>query len=255
FEGLPYIIANEENRLNATHTDLTFARGLNARVGDKFVVARLVNIYDEIGDPPTVRRVLPKKHWKEVPNVHNRNESPWNTTPAWHKRPQNPVGYELWKVSEVQMKQPGEISVLDIVDDRTEIKPGDFILPADGFAFDSSFLPQVLEPMPNDMVVLATTGASYGVGHYQIVAISGGTRQGVRPGHVFSAYGPGEVVDDRTGYRWGSFAKESEVRLPSLYNGLVMVFRTFSDVSYAIVMDGPRLVKEFDELHHPANRG
>lgn len=255
FEGLPYIVANEENRLNATHTDVTFARGLNARVGEEFVVARLVNIYDELGDPPTVRRVNPKKHWMEVPNVHNKNESPWNKTPPWHKRPQNPVGYELWKVSQVRVNRPGEISVLDIVEDRTEVKPGDFILPANEFAFDSSFLPQVLEPMPDDMVVLATTGASYGVGHYQIVAISGGTRQGVRPGHVFSAYGPGEVVDDRTGYRWGSFAEESEVRLPSLYNGLVMVFRTFGDVSYAIVMDGPRLVKEFDELHHPANRG
>jgi hypothetical protein len=34
-----------------------------------------------------------------------------------------------------------------------------------------------------------------------------------------------------------------------------MVFRTFGEVSYAIVMDGPRLVKEFDELQHPKNRG
>ncbi len=255
FDGLPYIVANEETQITATQTDLTFARGLNGGVGDKFIVARLVNIYDELGDPPTVRRVIPKKHWKQVPNVQNPHVSPWNTTLPWHRRPQNPVGYELWKVSEIRMKRPGEISVLEVMDDRTEIKPGDFILPADDFAFDSSFLPQLLEPTPDDMVVLATTGATYGVGHYQIVAISGGTRQGVRPGHVFSAYDPGDKVVDRTGYRWGSFAKESKVQLPSLYNGLVMVFRTFSDVSYAIVMDGPRLVKEFDELRHPANRG
>jgi hypothetical protein len=77
----------------------------------------------------------------------------------------------------------------------------------------------------------------------------------VHPGHVFSVYGPGDVVEDRTGYRYGSFDKESKVQLPSLYNGLVMVFRSFGDVSYAIVMDGPRLVKEFDELQHPQNRG
>jgi len=255
FEGLPYVVANEENRLNATHTDLTFARNLNGRVGDEFIVARLVNIYDDLGEPPTTRRVNPKFHWKEVPNVHNRHESPWNTTPPWHRRPQNPVGYEMWEVSRVRMKQPGEISVLEILRDRTEIKPGDFILSADGYAFDSSFLPQTMENVPDDLVVLATTGATYGVGHFQIVAISGGTRQGVKPGHVFSAYGPGEFVDDRTGYRWGSFAKESQVQLPSLYNGLIMVFRSFGDVSYAIVMDGPRLVQEFDELQHPKNRG
>jgi hypothetical protein len=255
FEGLPYIVANEENRLNATHTDLTYARGLNARVGEEYIVARLVNIYDEIGDPAEVRRVLPKENWKEVPNVRNPHVSPWSKTPPWHKRPQNPVGYEMWEVSRVRVKQAGEISVMEILRDRTEVKPGDFILPADDFAFDTAFLPQVMDSMPDDMVVLATTGATYGVGHYQIVAISGGSRQGVHPGHVFSVYGPGDVVEDRTGYRYGSFDKESKVQLPSLYNGLVMVFRSFGDVSYAIVMDGPRLVKEFDELQHPQNRG
>lgn len=255
FDGLPYVVANEEDRLTATHTDLTFARNLNARVGDEFIVARLTNIYDELGDPPKTRRVNPKFHWKEVPNVHNEHESPWNTTPPWHKRPQNPVGYEMWEVSRVRVKQSGEISVLEILRDRTEVRPGDYILPINDHAFDNSFLPQAMENVPDDMVVLATTGAEYGVGHFQIVAISGGTRQGVKPGHVFSAYGPGPVVDDRTGYRWGSFARESEVQLPSLYNGLIMVFRSFGDVSYAIVMDGPRLVQQFDELQHPRNRG
>jgi hypothetical protein len=257
FEGLPYIVANEEARITATFTDVTFARGLNARVGDEFIVARLVNIYDEVGEPPETqtRRVLPKTHWKQVPNVTNHNESIWTTTHPWNKRPKNPIGYEMWEVSRVRVQRPGEVSVLDILRDRTEVRPGDFILPVNEYAFDSAFLPQALEPMPDDMVVLATTGAKFGVGHYQIVTIRGGSNQGVMPGHLFSAFGPGEVVDDRTGYRWGSFEPESQVRLPSLYNGMVMVFRTFGEVSYAIVMDGPRLVKEFDELQHPKNRG
>lgn len=255
FEGLPYIVANDEAKLTATYGDLTYARGLNARVGEDYFVMRLVNIYDEIGDPPTTRRVLPKKHWKEVPNVKNPYVSIWNRTPPWDKRPQNPVGYELWKVSEVRATQTGEITVLQILNDRTEIQPGDFIIPDDDFAFDSSFLPKAMDNVPEEFRVLATTGATYGVGHYQIVAINGGARQGVQPGHVFSAFGPGPKVEDRTGYRWGSFDREATVRLPSVYDGLVMVFRTFSDISYAIVMDGPRLVKEFDELRHPSNRG
>ncbi len=255
FDGLPYIVANEEARLTSTFTDVTYARGLNARVGDEFVVARLVNIYDEIGDPPVTRRVLPKEHWKEVPNVWNRDESLWNKTHPWNKRPKNPVGYEMWEVSRVRVQQPGDITVLDILRDRTEVKPGDFILPVNEYQHNTAFLPQTLEPMPDDMVVLATTGAKYGVGHYQIVTIRGGSNQGVMPGHVFSAYGPGKYVDDRTGYRWGSFDKEAEIQLPSMYNGLVMVFRAFGDVSYAIVMDGPRLVQEYDVLRHPRNRG
>lgn len=255
FEGLPYIVANEENRRSAVLNDLSYARGLNANVGEEFLVVRLTNIYDDLGDPPERRRVRPKEHWKEVPNVKNVHESPFNRTAPWNKRPKNPVGYEVWEVSRVRVKQPGEIAVLEILRDRTEIQPGDFILRADDFAYDSSFLPQAMDNVPDDLRILATTGTLYGSGHYQIVAISGGTAQGIKPGHVFSAYGQGDIVEDRVGYRWGSFAKEAEVELPRLYHGLVMVFRTFSDVSYAIVMDGKRLVREFDYLDHPANRG
>jgi hypothetical protein len=255
FEGLPYIVANEETKLNAIVTDLTYGRGLNARVGEEYLVVRLTNIYDDIGDPPERRRVLPKDNWRQVPNVTNPHESLWNQTLPWDKRPKNPVGYEVWKVSRVRVKQPGEISVLEIIDDRTEIKPGDFILPADDLAFDNSFLPQAMDNMPDDMYVIATTGAIYGVGKYQIVAISGGTRQGVHPGHVFSAFSPGPEVRDTTGYRWGSFAKEAKVDLPPLYNGIIMVFRSFGDISYAIVMQGERLVREWDILEHPKNRG
>ncbi len=60
FEGLPYIVANEEARLTATNTDQTFGRGLDAQVGEEFVVARLIGIYDSFGKPPETRRVLPK---------------------------------------------------------------------------------------------------------------------------------------------------------------------------------------------------
>ena len=62
------------------------------------------------------------------------------------------------------------------------------------------------------------------------------------------------MVDDRVGYRHGSFSKEAEVRLPEVYDGMVMVFRSFDDVSYGMVMGGPRLVKEFDVLRHPDMR-
>jgi hypothetical protein len=51
FEGLPYIVANEEDRMMATITDRTYARGLDAQVGDELVVARLINIYDSFGKP------------------------------------------------------------------------------------------------------------------------------------------------------------------------------------------------------------
>ena len=254
FEGLPYIVANEEARLTATHTDQTYGRGLDAAVGQEFVVARLSSIYDSFGRPAEIRRVLPKSDWVQVPNVWDHSENIHNPVSPWNRRPKNPVGYELIEVSRVRVVKSGEISVLDIIRDRTEVKPGDYILPGDDPGYEPVFYPSAMDNIPDGLRVLATSGQKAGVGLYQIVSINGGSNQGLQPGHVFSAFSKGDRVEDRTGYRRGSFAKDAEVRLPDVYDGLVMVFRTFGDISYGLVMSGTRVVEEFDSLRHPDER-
>ena len=254
FEGLPYIVANNEARLTATNTDQTYSRGLDAQVGEEFVVARLTSIYDSFGRPPETRRVLPRDGWEQVPNLWDRAESIHNPVSPWNKRPKNPVGYELFEVSRVRVAKAGDISVLDIIRDRTEVKPGDYILPANDPGYESTFYPSAMDNIPPNLRVLATSGSKSGAGLYQIVSISAGSNQGVRPGHVFSAFAKGELVDDETGYRQGSFAKDAEVRLPDVYTGVVMVFRTFGEISYGMVMGGDRPVAEFDSLRHPDER-
>ena len=253
FDGLPYIVANEVDRITATYTDQTYARNLNARVGDEFVVARLHSIYDQTKDEG-VRRVFPRESWKQVPNDRNRNETLWNETPPWNKRAGNPVGYELVEVSRVRVAQNGDITTLDIVRDRTEVRAGDFILPLDSRGYDAVFQPHAMNSVPAGLRVLSTRESIYGVGHFQIVALSGGSNQGLESGHVFSVFRPGITVDDRVGYRHGSFAENSEVQLPDQFHALVMVFRTFGDISYAMVLDGDNMVRAFDELRHPSER-
>jgi hypothetical protein len=254
FEGLPYIVANNEARLTATNTDQTYGRGLDAAVGEEFVVARLTSIYDSFGRPPETRRVLPREGWQQVPNLWDRAESIHNPVSPWNKRPKNPVGYELLEVSRVRVVKTGDISVLDIIRDRTEVKPGDYILPANDPGYDSVFYPSAMDEIPPNLKVLATSGSKSGAGLYQIVSISAGSNQGLRPGHVFSAFSTGELVDDETGYRQGCFAKDAEVRLPDVYDGIVMVFRTFGEISYGMVMGGDRPVAAFDSLRHPDER-
>jgi hypothetical protein len=254
FAGLPYIVANQEQRLTATHTDQTYARGLEAQVGEEFVVARLSNIYDSFGRHGEIRRVLPKEHWKQVPNVWDRNDSLHNNVSPWNRRPENPVGYELVEVSRVRVTQAGEISVMDIIRDRTEVKPGDFILPATDQGYENVFYPHAMDAVPEGLRILATSGQKSGVGIHQIVSINGGSNQGLQPGHVFSAFRQGAEVSDRVGYRHGSFSTEADVKLPDVFDGIVMVFRTFGDVSYGMVMSGSRVVEEFDILRHPDER-
>ena len=254
FEGLPYIVANNEERMNATHSDQTYARGLDAKVGEEYIVARLMNIYDSVGDPPEIRRVLPKEHWKQVPNVWDRHQNAYNTVSPWNRRPRDPIGYEMFEVSRVRVVQAGEISVMDIIRDRTEVRPGDFILPVSDMGYLSTFFPSAMDNIPSDLRVLATSGQRSGVGLYQIVSLNAGTNQGVEAGNVFSAFRLGQLTKDRTGYRYGSFSEEASPRLPETYDGLVMVFRTFEDISYGMVMGGSRVVVEYDMLRHPDER-
>ena len=254
FANLPYIVANEEEHMFATVPDHTYARGLNARVGQEFAVMRLFSIYDQIKEGGEIRRVLPQENWKKVPNVKNPNESLWDETLPWQQRPKHPVGYELVEVSRVRVAKTGEISVLEILEDRTSVTTGDFILPLDTRGYDATFFPHAMSSVPDNWRILATKDALYGVGHYQIVAVNAGSNQGVESGHVFSVFRPGVTVKDRVGYRYGSFAEEARVQLPDAFHALIMVFRTFDDISYAMVLGGNHVVRQFDELRHPSER-
>ena len=256
FEGLPYIVANNELRMTATVSDTTYARGLNARAGEEYIVARLSSIYDSFGKPAEIRRVNPPRNWEweRVQNVWDHNDHVFDPTHPWNRKPKNPIGYEMVEISRVRVTQAGDISVLDILQDRTEVKAGDFILPVSDMGYDKVFYPNAMDRVPEGLRVLATSGQKAGVGLYQIVAINAGSRQGLETGHVFSAFRQGLDVEDRTGYRWGSFSKEAEVRLPDVYDGLVMVFRTFDDISYGMVVSGKRVVLAYDTLRHPDER-
>jgi hypothetical protein len=254
FEGLPYVVANNDDHMSATYSDTTYVRGLDAQVGEEYIVARLTNVYDNFGDPPEIRRVLPREHWRQVPNVWDRHEHSFNTVSPWNRRPKDPIGYEMFEVSRVRVVKAGEISVMDIIRDRTEVKPGDFILPVSEMGYESSFYPNAMDSVPSGLRILATSGSRSGVGLYQIVSINGGTNQGIEAGHVFSAFRLGDTTKDRVGFRHGSFSTEAKVRLPEVYNGLVMVFRTFGDISYGMVMHSSRMVLEYDMLRHPDER-
>jgi hypothetical protein len=254
FEGLPYIIANADGRLNTMYGDRTYVRGLDAQVGEEFIVGRLMNIYDNFGDPPETRRVLPKKNWKEVPNVWDRHQHIYNQVDPWDKRPKDPIGYEMFLVSRVRVAEAGEITVMDIIQDRTEVKPGDFIMPAGLLGYDNTFFPRAMDTVPEGLRVLATAGQRSGVGLFSIVSINGGTNQGIETGHIFAAFRQGDLVQDDIGFREGSFSKEAEVRLPDVFDGIIMVFRTFEDISYGMVMGGSRVVQEYDKLKHPDER-
>jgi hypothetical protein len=253
YKGLPYVVANYERRLNTTVSDRTYVRGLQGSVGDKVTIVRLGNIYYKSDE--TKKRAVDPGYGQHAPERLEYPAGFWRPVNTWGQKNEI-IGYELYEISQATLIKTGDPAILEIDSGRMEVKEGDRILPVDSHEFPKYFMPHAMGSVPDDMKVLAIEGAHYGVGHYQIVAISGGSSQGVEEGHVFSAFRPGETIRDRISYPAGSKADISTLRgdkvtLPDEFDAHIMVFRVFDEVSYAMVMGGERLVREHDVLKHP----
>jgi hypothetical protein len=78
---------------------------------------------------------------------------------------------------------------------------------------------------------------------HQVVVLNRGKREGMQVGDVLAVYQEGITVHDEV--------KGGSVKLPNERAGLVMVFRTFDKVSYALVMRSTRAIRVNDMVLNP----
>ena len=82
-------------------------------------------------------------------------------------------------------------------------------------------------------------------GQNQVVSINKGERDGIESGHVLAILKNGETIIDRTG------GSKETLKLPNERIGLLMVFRTFTKVSYALVLEITDTPRAGDLLANP----
>jgi hypothetical protein len=254
FSDLPYVVTNESDRQMASVKDLTYVRGIDGRVGKEYAIVRMRHIYYD--DNGVMER---GKHHRFAEHQRMTDEYPdniWDGTMSWRRMNPPVLGYEFWDIAVARLVKEGDPAILEIQSGRTEVKQGDFVLPIDDHVYDAQLIPRAMNPVPDGMEVIALTQTTYGSGHYQIVAINAGQSQGVETGHVFSAFRPGKTIQDEVKYPTGSWAanktlKGDKVTLPDQFSAHILVFRVFDEVSYAMIMDGDRPVRERDILKHP----
>ena len=254
FDALPYVVANADGRKNSTRNDRTYARRVTGEIGDRFAIVRLGNIYyRKKGD---IRRAVEPGYGQHAPTSIEYHPGFWEIAAYWGGNRGEVIGFELYEVGEATLSKRGDPAILTIETGLDSVQEGDFVMPLDSIGYPEDYMPHALDSIPEDLRVLAVQGGNRLVGHKKIVSINGGTRQGIEPGHVFSAFNPGERIRDSVKYPASSLADAStwngdKVTLPDEYDGLIMVFRVFDEVSYALVMEGQRVVREFDILKHP----
>ncbi|MDT8283716.1 MAG: peptidoglycan-binding protein, partial [Gammaproteobacteria bacterium] len=155
------------------------------------------------------------------------------------------LGYEAKYAGDVRITDYGDPASGDLTFTEREVLIGDRLLLEDKSKLDNLYFPKVPEK-DVDAQIISLYEALSGVAQFQIVVINKGKRDGMEVGHLLATYTNGDTVRDR-------FDKYSSkpVKLPDERSGLVMVFKTFDQVSYAITLESRRVIHNHDFLHTP----
>ena len=185
------------------------------------------------------------------------------------------LGYVATSVASAQLERLGDPATLVVTRSQKEVEVGDRVRPAQDEEPIRSFLPRPATAGMRGRIIAVLNGVSQ-IGQFDVVALNRGRREGVEVGTVFSAYQGGQLRRDRvqarrSGWNWRSESPadtsfwfgdweldgwnrdrpdpnaplplhrrasraDGQFIVPDSRTGVVMVFRTFEKVSFALVM-------------------
>ncbi len=254
-EQLPQVVGLEDNRLRVSGGDAAYVNLADAQLGQRWAVVR-----------PTVRYAQPKptEDLNANGDVTPGSGNLWKAYNAPNAR-RGVLGYELAQlatgtITRVANGKAGASTLaLDKSTGGREVRVGDRLVPVEARPYDLQFVPHVpaagVEGV--DVRVLAVTDMFTAGGPRDVIAISAGRAQGVDNGTVFSLWRQGRHVANRLKYPTSSRMDDAlsgnvgRVALPEEYAAHAMVFRTFDNVSYALVMQGVKPVRVGYNALHP----
>lgn len=197
------------------------------------------------------------------------------------------LGYEAIHVGEAVVSEFGDPATAVITSSEREALNGDRLFPQSEQDINSDFIPRAPDTAISGNIISAIDVLSQ-IGQYQVIVLDVGETDGVAVGNVLSVYQKGAIITDRirkkgdakpvagygtnpisnfvgdavktkqafddtalVGYLGRPDAAGEKVQLPDKYTGVVMVFRTFDRVSYALVMQAQAPMHLNDVVKNP----
>ena len=151
------------------------------------------------------------------------------------------VGYHAKRVGEGTMRRTGDPASVELTASTQEALRGDRLIPATTDV-PLNFLPKA----PGDRIdgrIMAVIGGVSQIGQYQVVVINRGSGDGLAQGDVLTVFQGGEKIRDR-------FAG-GKLRLPDEPAGTVMIFKTYDEIAYGLVMEATRALHVRDAVRNP----
>jgi hypothetical protein len=135
-------------------------------------------------------------------------------------------------------------ATIDIVMAKEEMRVGDRLIPEPAREL-VSYVPHAPVTAIEGRIVSVYGSAVTYAAENQVVVVNRGSRDGIERGHVFAIRKDGEQLADKTD------SAKPQIKLPNERNGLLMVFRTFDQLSYALVLQVTDGVKVGDRFDNP----
>ena len=135
-------------------------------------------------------------------------------------------------------------ATIDIISAKEEIRVGDRLLPEPPRQL-LTYTPHAPQGKVDGRIVSVYGSAVVNAAQNQVVAINRGMRDGMEVGHVMAILKDGSRVIDKTD------PNRPSIKLPDERNGLLMVFRTFDRLSYALILEITDGVRVGDRLSNP----
>jgi hypothetical protein len=155
------------------------------------------------------------------------------------------LGYEAILVADAKVLKTGDPATVLLEQNEREALQGDRLLPQDDEQ-DHAFFPRAPQQEVDGLIISLFDAISQ-IGQHQIAVLNVGERNGIEKGHVLAVHQAGRLVQDP----YAGKDQSKTVVLPSEKAGVVMVFRTFEKVSYALVMDATRPMHIGDTVQRP----
>jgi len=137
------------------------------------------------------------------------------------------IAYETETLGEAEMLRPGDPAKLRIIKSNKEVNQGDRLVPAVRTLTLPYYHPKAFrEPISMSILGAVSEVKEYGPG--DVVTLSAGSDKGLEPGHVLQSMRDRGVQRDPV--------TKKKYRLPIERSGIVMIFKTYGNVSYGLIM-------------------
>ena len=153
------------------------------------------------------------------------------------------LGVQAYSVANAKLlSQEQSIATMALNATSEEVRRGDRLLADEDRELFANFHPSAPEGDISGYIIAVEGGVSQ-IGSMDVVVINKGERDNVEVGQIMAIYRQGELVRDEI--------SKDVVKVPDTRAGLLMVFRAFEKVSYALVLKATQVLSVNDKIKNP----